>query len=157
MLRNISAPAASFDSQARFPPPLCDENTRIALLEHIIRWVDSGKEDILFLHGPAGAGKSAIAQTVAKTCADGNILEGSYFFSRESPSRNTITSLIPTIAYHIASSTPRIRKKMDDRLISNPFLLHKSPDVQLQKLILELHHPSIFQRKIVTGADANIS
>lgn len=146
MLLNATSKEASFDAQARFPPPRCDENTRTALLEHIFRWIDSGEEDILYLDGPAGAGKSAIAQTVAVVCAARKILAGSYFFFQGSPLRNTITHLIPTIAYHIAIFTIGNRKKMKRVLKEDPSVLDKSPEVQLHKLIFEPYELSLLWR-----------
>ncbi|KAF9459850.1 hypothetical protein BDZ94DRAFT_984887 [Collybia nuda] len=145
-LLNAVSTDASFDSQARYPPPRCDENTRRALITHILQWIDSGKEDILFLHGPAGAGKSAIAQTVASACAETQTLAGSYFFFRGSPSRNTMTPLIPTITYDMTSSAPRKRRKVERVVKGNPSILSKSPEFQLHKLILEPHRRSLILR-----------
>jgi len=61
---------ASYISQERDPPPRCLPGTRSEVLEKIDTWVKAGVEStrILWLQGPAGAGKSAIAQTVAETC-----------------------------------------------------------------------------------------
>jgi hypothetical protein len=95
--------------------------------------------------GPAGAGKSAIAQTVAAACAERKILAASYFFFRGSPSRNTITPLIPTIAHQIATSSPEKRRKLE-KIIKDPSILHKALEVQLDKLILKPYRPSFFRR-----------
>jgi len=60
---------AAYDSQEHDPAPRCLPGTQKEVLEKIRQWVKAGSEgkSILWLHGPAGAGKSAIAQTVAET------------------------------------------------------------------------------------------
>ena len=39
-------------------------------------------EDVLWLYGSAGAGKSAIAQTIAEMCTELGLIVASLFFSR---------------------------------------------------------------------------
>ena len=68
LLFEASAPGAFHDSGERFDPPKCHPNTRIHILTKIMDWVvgEVGWDEfIMWLHGPAGAGKSAIAQTIA--------------------------------------------------------------------------------------------
>ena len=67
---------AAYDSQERDPAPRCLPGTRKGVLEKIETWVKagSGGKSVLWVHGPAGAGKSAIAQTVAETCASTKLL-----------------------------------------------------------------------------------
>ena len=62
---------AAYDSRERDPAPRCLAGTRKEILKEIETWIEAGHQgkSILWLHGPAGAGKSAIAQTVAETCA----------------------------------------------------------------------------------------
>ena len=50
------------DSSARYPPPLCHPNTCQKVLKIITDWID--RHCIMWLNGHAGAGKSAIAQTI---------------------------------------------------------------------------------------------
>jgi len=64
-----SSPDAAFDSADRFPPPKCLPGTRTDLLNEVERWIDQDKTKICWIHGPAGAEKSAIAQTVSETCS----------------------------------------------------------------------------------------
>ncbi|KAF9458300.1 hypothetical protein BDZ94DRAFT_114005 [Collybia nuda] len=163
ILINACSPEALFDSQARHPPPICHPSTRIGLLDHIFRWVDRGEEDILFLDGPAGVGKSAVAQTVAARSAARKTLGGSFFFFRGSSSRNTVAPLIPTITHQIIAPSPRKRKKVAKAIELDPFIFDKSPEVQLRKLIIQPLCSSVFlwnklsQRKrrllIVDGLD----
>jgi cytidylate kinase len=64
---------------------------------------------ITWLLGPAGAGKSAIAQTLAEMCSSLKILLASFFFFRADPARNHPRSLIATIAYQVAINFPDAR------------------------------------------------
>jgi len=97
-------------------------------LETIDRWVQAGADgtSVLWLHGPAGAGKSAIAQTVAETCAGRNQLAGSFFFARTAAHRNEVKYLFPTIAVQIALSAPEKRQRLDQILIRDPYIAERA-------------------------------
>ncbi|KAF8961812.1 hypothetical protein BDZ97DRAFT_1663668, partial [Flammula alnicola] len=59
---------AFHNSDERFDPPKCHPGTRVAVIKRIMDWVESLEISypMLWLHGPAGAGKSAIAQMIAE-------------------------------------------------------------------------------------------
>lgn len=58
---------AQHDSRERQPHPKCLKGTRVVLLNHIYESLDSqGKSRLIWLHGTAGVGKSAVAFTVAE-------------------------------------------------------------------------------------------
>ena len=86
----------------------------------------SGGKSILWLHGPAGAGKSAIAQTVAEICAGRDELAASFFFARTVTSRNARKHLFPTIAVQIALSSPEKRRKLDRILKNDPCIAERA-------------------------------
>jgi replication-associated recombination protein RarA len=67
--------------------------------------VDDQNAVILWLYGPAGAGKSAIAHDIAQRCDLEKLLLASFFFSRSDPARSNAKFLIATIAYQIASTS----------------------------------------------------
>ena len=115
---------AAYDSQERHPAPRCLLGTRREVLRKIERWAKAGSEgkSILWLHGPAGAGKSAIAQTVAETRAGRDELAASFFFARTVSSRNSLKHLFPTIAVQIALSAPGKRRKLDNILKNDPWI-----------------------------------
>ena len=97
-------------------------------MERLETWVMAGRDgkSILWLHGPAGAGKSAIAQTVAETCAERNQLAATFFFARTVASRNSIRHLFPTVAVQIAFSTPEKRRRLDKVLKGEPYIVERS-------------------------------
>ena len=82
ILHGAIATNAFHNSYERFDPPKCHPNTRIAVLEKIMKWI-KWEEDleafIMWVYGPAGAGKSAIAQTIAEMCEEEMIILASFF------------------------------------------------------------------------------
>ncbi|KAF9470575.1 hypothetical protein BDN70DRAFT_781615, partial [Pholiota conissans] len=132
---------AMHDSSTRFDPPKCHPNTRVAVLEYLTGWI-FGRNDpealILWLYGPAGAGKSAILQTIAELCAERKSLLASFFFGRADSTRNTFNPLIPTIACQIAIAIPEIKQHLEGIIERDPFIFDKSIATQLQFLVI---HP----------------
>ncbi|KAF8958891.1 hypothetical protein BDZ97DRAFT_1434275 [Flammula alnicola] len=139
-LQQATAPGAFHNSSERFDPPRCHPRTRVAVLERIMNWI-LGKEDldalILWLYGPAGAGKSAIAQSIAELCDAANILLATFFFSRSDHTRNRGDALIPTLAYQIASNIPGARARIDKIIDRDPFIFKRSLDAQIKSLIVD--------------------
>ena len=111
-LRRSIAPGAVHDSDERYDPPKCHPHTREAVLQEIMDWVkDSNRGTrILWMYGAAGAGKSAIEQTIAEWCYQMNLLAASFFFSRSVNGRNNKTFLITTIVDQLIVSIPEIRE-----------------------------------------------
>ena len=81
LLQRHIAPGAFHNSDERYDPPKCHPRTRRAVLEKIMGWVkDPNKVAlILWLYGPAGAGKSAIAQTIAELLEEAGLLAAAFF------------------------------------------------------------------------------
>lgn len=90
----------------------------------------------MWLSGPAGTGKSAVAQTFAEYCEENGCLGSSYFFSRPNH-RDKFETVIPTIAYHLASAFPEYGILLDRLIAYDPTILDKTPRAQLRKLIIE--------------------
>ncbi|ESK89165.1 nwd2 [Moniliophthora roreri MCA 2997] len=130
---------ASHNSEVRYPPPKCHPDTRQGVLEMIHKWVYSTSwwDGILWLYGPVGAGKSAIAQTIAETGQREGFLVSSFFFSRGDPKRSNPKSLFLTIAHALAVSIPELRPSIEQALRSNPTILRASLEEQFEKLIFE--------------------
>ena len=118
---------AAYDSQERDPAPRCFPGTRKAVLKRIETWVKAGSRgtSILWLHSLAGAGKSAIAQTVAETCAGRGELAASFFFARTVASRNALKHLFPTIVVQIVSSAPEKRQRLESTLKNDPWIIEE--------------------------------
>lgn len=129
---------ATMDSSARYPPPTCHPGTRRYIGNKLTNWLynDNRRWRMIWLHGYAGTGKSAIAQTFAERCDEWGRLGGSYFFSR-SNKRNKLETVIPTLAYQLAVTVPEYKSIITAKLANDPLLLKKAPPVQFKKFILE--------------------
>ncbi|CAA7262843.1 unnamed protein product [Cyclocybe aegerita] len=138
-IRERSALNALLDSNERFDPPKCNPDTRLAIIDHIMNWIESKERraSMLWLHGPAGAGKSALEQTIAELCQSQDVLLASFFFSRTVPNRSDGNSLISTLAYQLMSAIPLIRSYVKAYIKQDPNIFHRTRDVQMRKLVLE--------------------
>jgi len=139
ILHRATATAAFHNSKERFDPPKCHPNTRLAVLTKIMRWIKwEGDLNtfIMWVYGPAGAGKSAIAQTIAEMCEQEMILLASFFFSRNDPSRSNVNSLIATLAYQITLNLPDVREAILSAIEHDPLIFSKSFAVQMETLIV---------------------
>ena len=91
---------------------------------------------IKWLYGPAGAGKSAIAQTIAERCHARHLLLASFFFSRTDPKRNNEKCLIATIAYQIVLNAPATTDAIETAIDRDPAIFQCSIEAQLTTLII---------------------
>ena len=132
--------SAIHDSSERYPPPRCHPETRTLVRTLIICWIQDPNPTcfVLWLYGPAGAGKSAILQSLAEECCslEGRFA-GSFFFSRGKPGRNQGHFLFSTIAYQLALNLPYLRTPIDNAMQANPTLYTKSMMVQMRSLIID--------------------
>ncbi|KIM47225.1 hypothetical protein M413DRAFT_23460 [Hebeloma cylindrosporum] len=140
-LQQAVAPSAFHDAGHIIDPPKCHPNTRIAVINKIMDWILGLREDdrnavILWLYGPAGAGKSAIAHNIAERCNLENLLLASFVFSRSDPTCGNANSLIATIAYQIAINVPQTREKIIAAVEHDPLVLTRSLETQLAALIV---------------------
>ncbi|KAF8348615.1 hypothetical protein F5887DRAFT_847103, partial [Amanita rubescens] len=129
---------ALHDSMARFPPPMCHPQTRENVLKIIADWVKNphAQQSIIWLNGPAGAGKSAIAQTIAGRCSGGQ-LAASFFFLRNSSDRGTATHLFATLAWQLAKNIPELLSYIESAVETEPLFPTRSIDVQFAHLIIQ--------------------
>ena len=137
ILHSNIATGAFHDSGERFDPPKCHPKTRVAVLAEIMQWIQhiEGSERVLWLYGSAGAGKSAIAQSIAEMCAKLNLLVASFFFSRSSQFRNNEKRLIASLAYQLALSIPATRTYIDSAVQIDPAIFDRSLNTQIETLI----------------------
>jgi hypothetical protein len=101
-----------------------------------IKWEGGLDAFIMWVYGPAGAGKSAIAQTIAEMCEEEMILLASFFFSRNDPSRSNVDHLIATIVYQITLNLPQVRDTILGAIQRDPLIFSKSLTVQFKSLIV---------------------
>ncbi|KAF8984763.1 hypothetical protein BDQ17DRAFT_1498612 [Cyathus striatus] len=120
--------------------PKCHPGTRDKVLDEIISWINNANQEPrnMWLHGPTGAGKSVIAQTIAVQCMEEDKLAASFFFSHHNADRNTCQSLIATIVYQLALYVMDVKKHLADALQNNgPAIWSMFLEWQIRKLIIE--------------------
>jgi len=101
-------------------------------------WIKDGQKTsfLMWVYGPAGAGKSAIAQTIAEMCHKSGILAASFFWSRSAAGRNDETHLIASLAYQLIITIPQMRIHVLTAIENDPVLLSRSLEAQMESLVI---------------------
>ncbi|KAJ2924209.1 hypothetical protein H1R20_g12893, partial [Candolleomyces eurysporus] len=138
MLLKKIAPNAFYNSAARFDPPKCDEDTRVKVISEIMDWIGDreGPTRLLCMTGAAGAGKSALQQTIAERCADSGILGCAIFFSSQDPTRNNLYRIIPTIAFQLGKHDRRLRDYIREAVEEDPPIFTRTIQTQMDTLVV---------------------
>lgn len=133
--------------------------TREKVLKIITDWVEEPQPRcrIMWLNGPAGAGKTAIAQTIAERCSEEQ-LAASFFFLRNCSDRGTATRLFTTLAWQLAKNIPEILSYIELAIRTEPLLPTKSINIQFDRLIVKIFEdrPDLCPKKsliIIDGVD----
>ncbi|KAF9000914.1 hypothetical protein BDQ17DRAFT_1426936 [Cyathus striatus] len=132
---------AGHQSEERHDAPRCHPETRMAVINDIMSWVDAKdlNECMMWLNGPAGAGESSIIQMIAERCYEEKKLVSSFFFTRNAmgSGRDDGTKLVPTIACQLAISIPVTAGLIQSELEKDKVMLSYSMEVRLAKLVLK--------------------
>ena len=116
-------PVATASFLARAPDSGCFPGTRKTLLDRISVWFNEdnpGVPRIFWLSGLGGTGKTAVSHTVCEELRVNGQLGASFFFSRDEADRRRVTSIIPTLAFQLASVNSTYRRKLCDVLKVHP-------------------------------------
>lgn len=134
------APNAILNAAGRADQVRCHPGTRKTVIGRIEKWrmeaIDSLAPPIFWLSGPAGAGKSAIVQTVAEGWKAKTIPQANFFFFRTDPSRNSLAPLMATLVHQVILIYPQLRDSVEVVLSRNPVILGSSIEEQLMELII---------------------
>ncbi|KAF9442714.1 hypothetical protein P691DRAFT_461335 [Macrolepiota fuliginosa MF-IS2] len=132
-----SIPQALHDSSEN-NKPACFEGTREEHIRNITGWGlgdwKARQARVLWLEGPAGVGKSAVAQSCARSIR--GRLSATFFFSRTN-GWNDPKKFVSTIAYQLATKYPPYRDCVNDIVLRNPLVLEKSIEVQFHDLLVQ--------------------
>ncbi|KAF8868267.1 hypothetical protein BD779DRAFT_1419544, partial [Infundibulicybe gibba] len=128
---------AYYDSGARRDPSRCYPSTREAALKTISDWVRDPASHCLWLHGPAGTGKSAIAQTFSEQCQQDGTLGATYFFSKGSTRGSGLPPLFSTLAYQLTSVFLGLDEHLWAVIDKDRTIFKRSLSAQLEKLIVQ--------------------
>ncbi|RXW16094.1 hypothetical protein EST38_g9755 [Candolleomyces aberdarensis] len=137
LLENI-APNAFYNSAARFDPPKRDEDTRVEVTSEIMDWIGDrdGPKHLLCMTGAAGAGKSALQQTIAERCARSGLLGCAVFFSSQDPTRNNLSRIVPTIAFQLGKHDRRLRDYIREAVEEDPPIFTRTIQTQMDTLVV---------------------
>ncbi|KAJ2922532.1 hypothetical protein H1R20_g14563, partial [Candolleomyces eurysporus] len=128
-LREHIAAGALHNSAERCDAPKCHKETRVAVQDEVVSWIRHGDRDgvpkkIMWVTGPAGAGKTAVMGSVADTCQRKGILAATHFFSSFSGSANRRSKrfLVPTLAYQLVQhkALPQVAERILLAVEQNP-------------------------------------
>ncbi|KAF8198435.1 hypothetical protein BJ912DRAFT_26103 [Pholiota molesta] len=139
-LQQRVAPAAFHNSAQRIDPPRCHPDTRVAILQEIYDWITQSEDRekwLLWLNGAAGAGKSALMQSLAERCVQAAIAIATFFFFRGDSTRNTIAPLVATLVYQLIQAIPEISEDILVIIERNPLIFSQSLESQVQQLVIQ--------------------
>ena len=107
--------------------------TRRAITQQITDWIDdpSPESRILWLRGPAGVGKTAVARTVCETLNEQDRLAGDFFFCRV----GGISKANTLFACQLAIAAADICQKIQEAFEVDPTVIYKAIEVQLQSKV----------------------
>ncbi|KAG5733032.1 hypothetical protein E4T56_gene3575 [Termitomyces sp. T112] len=99
----------------------CIEGTRVRILKQLYEWAEDSSPtspQVFWLTGPAGSGKSTIACSVAEHFDDNNkglnILQASFFCSRQFEDTRSRANIIPTLVYQLAHHSKSFLQSLFD-------------------------------------------
>jgi hypothetical protein len=115
----------------------CLPGTRESVLRDILLWAKNpGDQNVFWLNGLAGTGKSTIAQSFSEAVANDGSLGASFFCSRDYFDRRELKNIFPTLAYQLACRYPHFRNHIVTSIKKDPTLTHASLISQLEKLLV---------------------
>ncbi|KAJ3557769.1 hypothetical protein NP233_g11659 [Leucocoprinus birnbaumii] len=133
-----SIPGARHDSSERYPPPLCHPDTRQNFIRELTEWCHESASTpykrLAWMKGPAGVGKSAIAQSMVQVL--GAKLAAAFFFSRPNR-RNDPERFVTSIAYQLAMKHHVLRHLLDQKIDDDPAILSKSLPFQFEEILVD--------------------
>ncbi|KAJ6524353.1 hypothetical protein B0H19DRAFT_915174, partial [Mycena capillaripes] len=147
-----------------YPQPICRVDTRTEMLENLWNWSsdENPNNQVPWLHGPAGAGKSAVAQSFCKLLEAEGRLGAGFFFKRGHLSRGNGNKLFPMITYQLALLADQKEEHKDlhtlkqailQKVQHNPSILDRSLLTQLEKMVVEPCQQCIPGRLLVIVID----
>lgn len=130
--------AARYDSRLVDQQNKCFPKTRTEILSRIKSWADdASQKPVFWLTGPAGTGKSTIAQSLLEGFDRQNRLAASYYFKRGEDDQNGAMKFFPTIASQLREKVPFFASHLNEacRDVTTETLRTMSLDKQFDTLI----------------------
>jgi hypothetical protein len=115
----------------------CLPGTRESVLQNIMRWTKNLRDqNVFWLNGLAGTGKSTIAQSFSDAIASDGSLGASFFCSRDYLERKELKNIFPTIAHQLACRYSHFRSRVVTNIKKDPTLAHTSLISQFENLLV---------------------
>ncbi|KAG2342057.1 hypothetical protein BDR05DRAFT_424914 [Suillus weaverae] len=119
--------------------PVCLPQTRSDLLSSVFTWAmnPSSNQNVLWLHGPAGSGKSTVATTIANITRDLGRLGAFVFFNRRMAARNDPAAVVRTLAFQLGEFDHRLGAAISTVIKSTPSIRQSPLRQQFHKLLVQ--------------------
>ncbi|KAF8959727.1 hypothetical protein BDZ97DRAFT_1922701 [Flammula alnicola] len=165
LLESKVVAGAFHTADENYDAPKCHPNTRVAILDEIMAWLDDTNDSrrAMWMRGAAGAGKSAIARTIAQMCEKQGRLSASFFFSRTANDtrRSDVKYLVATLVHQMVENIPEIRQHITTTMLNNQFIFDLALETQINKLLVDplshlsdiSAHPILPKVIIIDGLD----
>jgi hypothetical protein len=117
----------------------CLQGTRTEILSQITEWVNSTGDNIsrvLWLSGPAGKGKSAIAHTIANWFRETGGAGSCFCFDRHREADRRHEKIFSTIARDLADHDPGMKRALADAVVADTHLKHTTDIIQQWRKLL---------------------
>ncbi|TFK49024.1 hypothetical protein OE88DRAFT_454802 [Heliocybe sulcata] len=117
----------------------CQDGTRRNIMNNILAWASSRDHDkrIMWLYGPPGSGKSAVATTVADRICHGGRLGAVHFFDCNSKDRSDVAGCLESLTYQLSQFSPPFGKAVAQTIRENPGIVHASLKSRFQELLIQ--------------------
>ncbi|KAG8723709.1 hypothetical protein FRC09_002099 [Ceratobasidium sp. 395] len=114
----------------------CMHNTRVAVLQELRDWVYYGRsQNILWLSGTAGTGKTSIAYSLCELLENSGRVLASFFCSRRHPSCGDVNRIVPSIVHQLALQSRPFQCALLRALSQNPGVFEQPLDEQFEILM----------------------
>jgi NACHT domain len=124
-----------------FSRPECLPGTRLDILEFITHWLTTPTpqhdQNILWLHGPVGSGKSTLSTTIAERFRELGRLGAFIFFNRDDPTRSDPAVVVRTLAHQLATFDHYIASAISTKIETLPRIGEASIRLQFANLLVE--------------------
>ncbi|KAG8722497.1 hypothetical protein FRC09_006190 [Ceratobasidium sp. 395] len=114
----------------------CTPDTRVEVLERFRVWRDDNQsENIYWLNGMAGTGKTTLSYTLCEQLEEDSRLAANFFCSRQLPTCRDAKRILPTIAYQLANFSYPFRYALSRVLEQNSDVYTRRISEQFTKLL----------------------
>ena len=117
----------------------CLADTRTNVLRLVINWVEDleNEQNVLWIHGLAGSGKSTLSTTIASHLRKSGNLGAFLFFDRDVAERNNPRAVIRTMAHQISGFHPYIGESIASAIEASPNICLSPMYHQFQRLLVD--------------------